>query len=54
MQLVGQSLDVRLMGGLIIETGQGYVTLPELFNFLLAGSILYFAWVRGARELRLR
>ena len=30
----------------------GFVTIEEVFNFVISGGIAYFAWVRGMHELR--
>ena len=35
----------------MIETGTGFVTVEEVLNFMLAGSIAYLSWVRGLRQL---
>ena len=35
----------------MLETGQGFVTMPEILNFILSGGIAYIAWMRGIREL---
>ncbi len=32
--------------------GGSFVTMEEIFNFLISGGIAYFAWVRGVQELR--
>jgi len=35
----------------MLETGVGFVTTAEIFNFLIAGSIAWFSWQRGMTEL---
>ena len=50
------SMAVRVMvPGDAVFTGQGaFVTVPEILNFLISGSVAYLAWVKGLRALRLR
>ena len=35
----------------MLETGTGFVSTAELLNFLISGSIAWFAWQRGMRQL---
>ena len=35
----------------MLETGAGFVSTAELLNFLISGSIAWFAWQRGMRQL---
>ncbi len=32
--------------------GGSFVTIEEIFNFVISGGIAYFAWVRGMQELQ--
>jgi hypothetical protein len=34
-----------------LETGAGFVSMAELLNFLISGSIAWFAWQRGMTRL---
>lgn len=36
----------------VIETGTGYVSMEEILNFMLAGSIAYLSWIKGLNRLR--
>ncbi len=47
------SMGVRTMltTETVLETGTGYVTLPEILNFLMSGGIAYVAWVQGVKRL---
>ncbi len=36
----------------VLDGGGGFVTIEEILNFVISGSIAYFAWVRGMQELR--
>ena len=35
----------------MLETGTGFVTVPEIINFLISGSVAYFSWHRGMVQL---
>ncbi len=37
--------------GQMLETGAGFLGVPELVNFLVAGGIAWYAWQRGMTEL---
>lgn len=50
------SMAVRVMvpNDAIFSGNASFVTLQEIMNFLISGSVAYLAWVRGLRALRLR
>ena len=54
--LVGliMSMAVRVMvpSDAIFEENARILTVQEILNFLLAGFIAYFAWIRGLRQLK--
>ncbi len=50
--LISFGMRVILVTDRMLETGQGVVTLPEIINFLISGSIGYLVWTRGMRELQ--
>ena len=35
----------------MLESGAGFLSLAELLNFLISGSIAWFAWQRGMTQL---
>ena len=35
----------------MLESGTGFLTMPEIANFLISGSIAYFSWHRGMTRL---
>ncbi len=47
------SVALRSMvpGPQIVENGGGLVGMPEIFNFLISGSIAWYAWQRGMTQL---
>lgn len=46
------ALRVMLISDDMLETGAGFVTMPEIINFLISGGIAYFAWAQGMKSLR--
>jgi hypothetical protein len=50
------SMAVRVMipSDAVIAGTASFVTLQEILNFLISGSIAYLAWVKGLRAIRLR
>lgn len=50
--IIGTGMRVLILTDRTLETGEGVVTLPEIYNFLIAGSIGYLAWFRGVRQLQ--
>jgi len=38
----------------MLETGAGFVTMPEIINFLIAGFAAYFSYAKGASDLATR
>ncbi len=50
--IIGMGMRVILMSDNVLETGTGFVTAPEVCNFLIAGGIAYLAWIRGVNQLR--
>ena len=38
----------------MLETGAGFVTMPEIINFLIAGGAAYVSYIQGIRRLTSR
>ena len=49
---LSMGMRTMLISDAVIEGGGGFVTIEEILNFVISGSIAYFAWVRGMQELR--
>ena len=45
------ALRSMLLTGEMAETGPGFASVTELLNFLIAGSIAWYAWHRGMTQL---
>jgi len=49
--IFGMAVRVIVPNDAIFEENMAIVTTEQLVNFVIAGSIAYFAWVRGLKEL---
>ena len=49
--IVVMGLRVMVPTDQMVETGAGLVTMPEILNFIMAGSIAYIAWSQGLQVL---
>jgi hypothetical protein len=45
------ALRSMLLGPQMVETGAGLVGMTEIVNFLISGSIAWYAWQRGMTQL---
>jgi hypothetical protein len=52
MLIISMALRVIVVTDEMIESGRGAVTFNEIINFVIASSIAYLAWVRGAQQVR--
>ena len=50
--IISMGMRTLLMTDRVLETGTGLVTMPEIVNFLIAGSVAYIAWLRGVVQLK--
>lgn len=50
--ILAMGLRTMLITDAILEGYEGFVTFEEIINFMISGSVAYFAWVRGMQELR--
>ena len=48
------SMAVRVMvpNDAIFEENASFVNIQEIINFVISGSVAYFAWVKGLKKLR--
>jgi len=49
--IFGMAVRVMVPNDAIFEKNMAIVTTEQLVNFVIAGGIAYFAWVRGLKEL---
>lgn len=45
--IVGTGMRVLMLTDRMLETGEGVITVPEIYNFLISGGIAYLAWIKG-------
>lgn len=50
--IISMGMRTLLVSDRVVETGSGYVTMPEIYNFLISGSVAYVAWVRGMSRMK--
>jgi len=52
--IISLGMRVLLVTDRVLDTGAGFITLPEIYNFLISGGVAYVAWVRGLNRLKSR
>ena len=50
--IVNMGMRTILVTDAVLEGDTDFITLPEIVNFMIAGSIGYLAFVRGMNDLR--
>lgn len=50
--IISMGMRTLLVTDRVLETGAGLVTMPEIYNFLISGSVAYIAWVKGINRLK--
>jgi len=50
--IVNMGMRTMLVSDAMLESGAGFVTMPEIFNFMITGSIAYLAFTQGLKNLR--
>jgi len=50
--IISMGMRTLLATETALETGGGIITMSEIYNFLLSGSVAYIAWVKGVNRLR--
>ena len=50
--IIAMGMRTLLVTDRVLDTGSGLITMPEIYNFLIAGSIAYVAWVKGISSLK--
>jgi len=52
--IVNMALRSMVVTDAMLETGTGFVTMPEILNFIIAGGAAYVAYMQGVRRLTSR
>jgi hypothetical protein len=50
--ILSMGMRTMLVTDEMLDGGGGFVTMPEIINFMITGSIAYVAFMRGMKELR--
>ena len=50
--ILGMAIRVMIPNNAIFAENTSIVTLQEIANFLISGSVAYLAWIRGLKQLR--
>jgi len=50
--IINMALRSMMVTDTMLQTGSGFITMPEIINFMIAGSVAYLAWMRGLKALR--
>ena len=50
--IISMGMRTLLATEMALESASGLITMPEIYNFLLSGSVAYIAWVKGVNQLR--
>jgi hypothetical protein len=49
--IINMALRSMVVTDMMLETGTGFVTMPEIFNFLIAGGAAYISYAQGIKRL---
>jgi hypothetical protein len=52
--IFAMAIRVMVSNDAIFEESAGFVTIQEVINFVIAGSVAYLAWVKGLKQLTRR
>jgi len=50
--IINMALRSMVVTDTMLETGRGFITMPEIINFMIAGSVAYLGWMQGLKALR--
>lgn len=49
--IINMALRSMIVTDAMLESGAGFVTMPEIANFLIAGAAAYVSWIQGLNAL---
>lgn len=52
--IINMALRSMVVTDAMLETGSGFVTMPEIFNFIIVGGAAYVSYMQGIRRLSQR
>ncbi|MGI9249491.1 MAG: hypothetical protein ACR2QI_10770, partial [Woeseiaceae bacterium] len=50
--IISMGMRTLLVTDRVLESGTGYITMPEIYNFMISGGVAYIAWVKGINRLK--
>ena len=50
--ILSMGMRTMLVSDAMLDDGVGFVTMPEIINFMITGGIAYLAFMRGMKELK--
>jgi hypothetical protein len=50
--IISMMLRIMIVSDEILEKGSGFVSIEEIFNYLIVGSIAYLSYLRGIESLK--
>ena len=50
--IINFGMRVLLATDRVLETGTGFITMPEIYNFMISGGVAYIAWIKGINHLK--
>jgi len=50
--IISMGMRTLLATDRVLESGQGFITMPEIYNFLISGGVAYIAWVKAVNRLK--
>lgn len=49
--IISFGMRAILVTDAMLESGRGFVTMPEIVNFVISGGVAWLVWTRGMREI---
>ena len=49
---LAMGVRVMVVSDDVLESGRDLVTAEQIFNYLISGSVAYYAWIRAIKQLK--
>ncbi|MCP4331672.1 MAG: hypothetical protein GY785_03360 [Gammaproteobacteria bacterium] len=50
--IISMGVRTMLVTEQVLEGGTGFITMPEVYNFMISGGVAYVAWFQGVSRLK--
>jgi hypothetical protein len=50
--IISMGVRTLLVTEQVLESGTGFITMPEIYNFMISGGVAYVAWFHGVNRLK--